>query len=196
MYDRQSGVTILVSVDSSGAQANADSMSPAISGDGRYVAFISDATNLVSGDTDGVADIFVHDRQTGATERISIATDGTQANAGSSDVSISADGRVVVFTSSATNLVSGDTNGKTDIFARDRQTGITTRMSVNSSGEQADGGGDHPLSQGMAATLYSYLIQVILIPEPTNIEAKTLSTCTTARSDRPCSPRSLQMGVS
>jgi len=148
VFDRQSGLTTLVSVDSSGAQGNGDSMGTAISGDGRFVAFSSDASNLVSGDTDGVGDIFVHDNQSGTTERVSVASNGTEANAGSFDMSISGDGRIVVFTSSATNLVSGDTNGKRDIFARDRQTGITTRISVNSNGEQADGGGASPATSG------------------------------------------------
>jgi Tol biopolymer transport system component len=140
VFDRQSGLTSLVSVDSGGVQANADSLNPAISSDGRYVAFSSDASNLVSADANGVGDIFVHDLQTGATERVSIATGGTEGNAGSSDAAVSADGRIVVFSSSADNLVSGDTNGRSDVFARDRQTGTTTRISVNSSGAEADGG--------------------------------------------------------
>src|SRR5258706_8085974 len=81
VFDRQSGLTTLVSVDSSGVQANGDSMAPAISGDGRYVAFPSDASSLVSGDTNGVADIFVRDNQSGTTERVSLASNGTEANA-------------------------------------------------------------------------------------------------------------------
>ena len=76
------------------------------------MAFESDATNLVSGDTNGTADIFVHDRQTGTTERVSVATGGSQATGGSFTPAISADGRFVAFHSDATNLVSGDTNGK------------------------------------------------------------------------------------
>ncbi|MEW6404974.1 MAG: hypothetical protein AB1649_24525 [Chloroflexota bacterium] len=140
MHDRQTGVTTKVSVDSSGVAGNGWSDGPAISDDGRYITFNSEAINLVPSDTNGVTDIFLHDMQSGVTERISIASDGTQANSGSSDASISADGRYVAFSSSATNLVAGDTNAKSDIFVRDRQTGTTTRVSVNSSGVEADRG--------------------------------------------------------
>ncbi len=148
VYNRESGVTTRVSVDSSGAQANAGSGSPSISGDGRLVAFQSDATNLVSGDENGVADIFVHDNQTGTTERISRTSDGAGANASSFDPSISADGSIVVFTSNAANLDGNDTNNKSDVFARNRMNGATTRISINSSGFGADGGGFSPAISG------------------------------------------------
>ncbi len=138
--DRQTGVTTKVSVDPNGVAGDGWSDGAAISDDGRFVAFRSDATNLVANDTNGSSDIFVRDLQTGVTERISVASDATQANAGSSDASISADGRIVVFTSNASNLVVGDTNGKSDVFVRDRSTGATTRISVNSSGMEADKG--------------------------------------------------------
>ncbi len=148
VYDRQSGVTARVSVDSSGAQANAESIRPSISGDGRFVAFQSDATNLASGDENGATDIFVHDNQTGTTERISRTSDGAGANASSSDPAISSDGNVVVFTSNATNLNGNDTNNKPDIFARNRSNGATTLISVNTSGFGADGGGNSPAVSG------------------------------------------------
>jgi len=139
--DRQLGVTTRVSVSSSGEQANDFSDFPlSISSDGRFAAFNSDATNLVGNDTNGVTDIFVRDNQTGVTERVSVASDGTQSNATSFVPSISANGQYVVFTSRATNLVSGDTNNKTDIFVRDRQIGTTTRVSINSSGMEANQG--------------------------------------------------------
>ena len=143
VHDRQTSQTTRVSVDSGGAQANDNSSeyAVAISGDGRYVAFQSDASNLVTGDTNGMGDVFVHDRQTGQTTRVSVASGGTEANGSSGSPNLSNDGRFVVFSSSATNLVSGDTNGKTDVFVHDRQTGATTRVSVNSIGIQADGGG-------------------------------------------------------
>ena len=108
--DRQTGTTERVSVATGGGQANGDSSFPVISADGRFVAFESYATNLVSGDTNGVRDIFVHDRQTGTTERMSVATGGGQATGESVFAAISADGRFVAFHSLATNLVSGDTN--------------------------------------------------------------------------------------
>lgn len=137
--DRQLGVTIRASVSSSGEQANDHSDSwLSLSADGRFVTFHSDASNLVAGDTNATTDVFVHDNQTGATERASVAGDGSQANAGSVFPSISANGMFVVFTSGATNLVPADTNGKTDVFVRDRQAGITWRASINSSGVEAN----------------------------------------------------------
>ena len=139
VHDRQTGQTTRVSVATGGGQANLDSLDPSISADGRYVAFVSAATNLVSGDTNNFQDIFVHDRQTGQTTRVSVASDGTQANGHSYAPSISADGRYVAFASLASNLVSGDTNGAWDVFVHDRQTGETTRVSVASDGTQAIG---------------------------------------------------------
>ncbi|MCC6178287.1 MAG: PD40 domain-containing protein [Chloroflexi bacterium] len=136
--DRQMGTTERVSVASSGSQANNMSDAPALSADGRYVAFMSFATNLVAGDTNGMADVFVRDRQTGTTERVSVASSGSQANNMSDAPALSADGRFVAFTSSASNLVPGDTHGMADIFVRDRQTGTTERVSVASSSSQAN----------------------------------------------------------
>ncbi len=134
------GAVERVSVSSSGEEANAGSFQGAISGDGRYVAFYSDASNLVPGDTNSTADIFVRDRQSGITERMSVSSSGTQANGFSAFASISADGRYVAFSSSANNLVPGDSNGVGDVFVHDRQTSTTTRMSVNSSGVQSNAG--------------------------------------------------------
>src|SRR5207244_2213095 len=107
--DRQTATTERVSVAPDGTQGDAQSNGPAISADGRFVAFTSIATNLVPGDTNGVADAFVHDRQTGITERINVVTGGAQGNAASGStlgpsVAISADGRFVAFTSTASNL--------------------------------------------------------------------------------------------
>jgi Tol biopolymer transport system component len=93
------------------------------------VAFSSDATNLVAGDTNLVQDIFVRDRQTGTTTLVSKSSAGVGGDFGSYSPSISADGRYVAFASYATNLVAGDTNGAEDIFVRDRTSGTTTRVS-------------------------------------------------------------------
>jgi hypothetical protein len=144
--DRQAGTTTRVSVDSSGTEANGYSSTPAISNDGCVVAFYSEATNLVSGDTNGLGDIFVHDCQTGSTTRVSVDSSGTEANGQMYEyaLDISGDGRYIVFSSEASNLVAGDTNGTWDAFVHDRQTGITTRVSVTSSGEQADGSSGSP----------------------------------------------------
>jgi hypothetical protein len=117
--DRLTNTTERVSVDSAGAQADeVSSLSSvsSISGDGRYVAFYSDATNLVPGDTNGWGDMFVHDRITGVTKRVSVDSFGVQANDVSSSGSISADGQYVAFRSGATNLVGSDTNSAADVF--------------------------------------------------------------------------------
>ena len=127
-----------VSVDSSGAQANGGSLRPAISDDGRFVAFASGASNLVPNDTNNVEDIFVKDRQTGAITRVSVRSNGTEANGGSTSPAISGDGRFVAFYSDASNLLNGDSNGFADIFVHDRQTGQTSRVSVDSSGAEAN----------------------------------------------------------
>ncbi|MEN6643053.1 MAG: Ig-like domain-containing protein [Armatimonadia bacterium] len=131
--------TTRVSVATGGVQANAASDDGGISADGRYVAFGSRATNLVPGDINGVNDIFVHDRVTGQTKIVSVATGGTQADNYSEDPSLSTDGRHVVFHSFATNLVANDTNRFGDIFVHDRVTGETTRVSVATGGEQGNG---------------------------------------------------------
>src|SRR5207253_921856 len=109
---------------------------PLISANGRFVAFNSRSTNLVPGDTNGTSDVFVHDRQTGTTERVSVDNTGNQGNGGSGVVAISADGRFVAFVSSATNLVPGDTNGVADVFVHDRQTRTTERVSIDSAATQ------------------------------------------------------------
>jgi Tol biopolymer transport system component len=139
VHDRQTGATERVSVDSLGTQGNGESELPGISADGRFVAFDSGASNLVPGDTNGNADIFVHNRQTGTTERESVDGNGVEANGGSRRVDISSDGRFVVFYSTATNLVPNDTNNALDIFVHDRQTAATERVSVDGSGGQANG---------------------------------------------------------
>src|SRR5690242_10023935 len=112
--------TTRVSVPTGGAQANGNSLAPAISKDGRYVAFYSDASNLAAGDTNRARDVFVYDRQTRQTTRVSVAGDGSQANGDSFAPAISGDGRYVVFSSAASNLVPRDNNNADDIFVRDR----------------------------------------------------------------------------
>jgi hypothetical protein len=129
-----------VSSNSAGDPGDGNSFSPSITAEGFQVAFASDATNLVAGDTNWVTDIFVRDLSLKKTERVSVSSAGVQANGASNDPSISADGRFVAFTSAATNLVPGDTNLATDIFVRDRWLGITERISKSTWGEQANAG--------------------------------------------------------
>jgi len=141
VHDRQSVVTTRVSVASGGGQSDSVSIRPALSADGRYVAFDSVATNLVPGDTNGWSDVFVHDRQTGVTTRVSVDSAGGQGSDASYRAAISGDGRYVAFESFSPNLVANDLNGQYDVFVHDRQTGVTTRVSVTSGGAEASGGG-------------------------------------------------------
>jgi len=131
------GDTELVSLTVTGFGAGSDSLGARVSQHGRYVAFQSAAAKLVAGDTNGVADVFVRDRDTGETTRVSVDSAGAQGNGPSFDPDVSANGRFVVFTSSASNLVAGDTNGVDDVFLRDRDTGETTRLSVGPLGGEA-----------------------------------------------------------
>jgi hypothetical protein len=139
LHDMAAGTNSRVSIADDEAEPNDGCRYGDISYTGRYVAFESTATNLVSGDTNGVYDIFVRDRVLGTTTRVSVASDGTQANGESSFASISADGRFVSFHSDATNLVAGDTNSLRDVFVHDMNTSDTWRVSVSSVGAQADG---------------------------------------------------------
>jgi Tol biopolymer transport system component len=145
--DLRTGKTVRASVTSRGGQARCaqgcESTEPALSANGRFVAFQSSATNLVRGDTNRLGDVFVHDLRTGRTDRVSVSSSGRQAggdrtNNGSNAPVISANGRIVAFHSYASNLVRGDTNGVPDIFVHDRRTGKTTRVSLSTAGNQAN----------------------------------------------------------
>lgn len=138
VHDRRTGRTTRINVGPRGAQDNGGAAGPALSADGRFVTFGSDATNLVPTDTNGQADIFLRDRRIDITTRISVGRRGVQSNGSSSAPSISANGRFIAFYSDATNLVPGDTNGLSDIFVHDRRTGATTRVSVGPRGRQAN----------------------------------------------------------
>ena len=116
--DRKRHTTRRVSVSSTGQPGNNESYQPAISADGRYVAFGSLASSLVSGDTKGTEDVFVRDRELDTTRRVSVSSSGEPANNFSAGPAISADGRYVAFYSYATNLVAGDTNAAVDAFVR------------------------------------------------------------------------------
>jgi Ca2+-binding RTX toxin-like protein len=144
--DLQTGKIIRVSTRSDGEEANSDDLylDSHVSSDGRYVVFVSHATNLVPGDTNNVSDIFLKDLQTGMITLASTSSDGKQANSYSSNAQVSDDGRYVVFTSKANNLVSGDTNGEPDIFCKDMVTGVVTRLSTAAAGQQGSSSSDAP----------------------------------------------------
>lgn len=140
--DMLTGEIIRVSTSSSGVEATGGSTaSGTLSSDGRYVVFTSSATNLISGDTNALADIFRKDIQTGETIRVSTSSTGIQTTGGASGISsMSNDGRYVVFSSSATNLVPGDTNAQSDVFVKDLQTNQTRRVNLSENGSQTDSG--------------------------------------------------------
>ncbi|MEF8708956.1 MAG: M10 family metallopeptidase C-terminal domain-containing protein [Candidatus Accumulibacter propinquus] len=134
--DLQSGAIQRVSTDAAGAQGNSSSFNAQFSADGRTVAFASHASNLVAGDSNGALDIFVKDLQSGAIQRVSTDAAGVQGNSQSDNARFSADGRSVVFSSAASNLVSGDSNGAYDVFVKDLQSGAIQRVSTDAAGAQ------------------------------------------------------------
>ena len=142
--DRLTEITTRISVNSTGNQGSFDAFNPAISADGRFVAFESNSTNLVAADTNNISDIFLHDRLNGTTTRISVGSTGQEGDRPSLNPSISADGRFVAFESNSTNLVAGDTNNNSDIFVHDIQTNTTTGISVDSTGNQGNIGSFNP----------------------------------------------------
>jgi Tol biopolymer transport system component len=124
----------------SGAPGNGHARNLSLSADGRYIAFESEAYNLVSGDTNGATDVFVYDTVAGTTVRASVANDGSQGNSSSSNPMISGNGQFVTFVSSSTNF--GASNGCTNIYVRDLVNHTTSLVSLGTSGVQANGGSD------------------------------------------------------
>lgn len=144
VHDRPTGQTELASLSSTGVQASASCAQVAISADGRFVAFVTVASNLVPNDTNGQFDVFVRDRQTAQTILVSVAFDGTGGNDRSETPALSADGRFIAFQSYAGNMVAGDANELLDVFVRDMALGTTTLVSVDSSGAQGLGSSQWP----------------------------------------------------
>ena len=137
--DLTTGTLTRTSTAADGSQADAGSVLASMSVDGRHVAFQSDATNLVAGDTNGVTDVYVKNLTTGAITRASTAADGSQGNGVSTGASLSRDGNLVAFVSRADNLVAGDTNLSADVFVKNLTTGAVTRVSTASDGTQSSG---------------------------------------------------------
>lgn len=145
--DRQTAGIVMASVASDGTLGNNDSYKPIISGNGGFVVYRSKASNLVPNDNNKHWDIFVRDLTLNTTERVSVSSNGTEANHDSLEANISDDGRFVVFRSNASNLVSDDTNKRFDVFVHDRQTGQTERVSLAPSGE-SNGNSYSPVISG------------------------------------------------
>ncbi|MET8151275.1 TolB family protein [Actinoplanes sp. NPDC049668] len=134
-----------VSVTPDGHTGKGGAIHGSASDDGRYVAFYSPATDLVPGDANDNTDVFLRDRQTGKTTLVSVAADGTQGNGYSYEPSISGDGRYIVYSTDASNLVPGDDNGRADVLVYDRETGTTTLVSAGPDLTSGDGSSDMPV---------------------------------------------------
>ncbi|MEH0447901.1 hypothetical protein QA811_30700 [Streptomyces sp. B21-102] len=139
VHDLQTGETTRVSVGRDGEQSDSESFHPSISADGRFVAFDSPASNLVFGDTNDIHDVFVRDRQSAETTRVSVDSNGRQGDDISQVPSISADGRYVAFSSGAKTLaLFPDNNRADDVFVHDGLTGRTDRISVGPDGAEGN----------------------------------------------------------
>jgi Ca2+-binding RTX toxin-like protein len=185
LRDLLTSTTTRASIDSAGNQGNSNSFSPSISADGRFVAFQSFVSNLVPGDTNNQPDIFVRGLLTNTTTLVSVDSAGNQGNNFSSSPSISSDGRFVAFKSFASNLVPGDTNNQPDIFVRDLSTNTTTRVSVDSAGNQGNNLSSSPSISADGRFVAFKSLASNLVPENTNnqsgIFVRDLLTNTTTR---------------
>ncbi|MEZ6090529.1 MAG: hypothetical protein R3C05_21420 [Pirellulaceae bacterium] len=148
VFDRQSGMLAQPGLRPTGVPGDGSIYDPAIDFDGRYIAFVSDDSHLVSDDNNGVADVFVYDSETGSISRASVAHDGGETDAASWAPSISSDGRYIAFRSAASNLVENDNNQSDDIFVYDRLTHDIERVSVSSVGGEANGDSGAPAISG------------------------------------------------
>jgi Tol biopolymer transport system component len=173
--------TELVSVSGEGVAANHVSVESAISGDGRYIAFATNATNLVVGDTNGSRDVYLRDTQTGTTTLISKATNGTIGDSTSSMPSMTPDGRYIAFESFANNFGGGAVN-KADVFVHDRDTGTTSLVSKASNGNAGLDGSHHPSisADGTRIAFYSYADNFSAVDENTVPNTFVHDTDTTA----------------
>jgi Tol biopolymer transport system component len=166
--DRARGKTLLVSGGMNGASGNGSSFGASISASGRFVAFVSDASNLVQGDTNNVRDVFVRDLVAGTTQLVSVASDGTLENSSAAPPSINADGTKVAFASFATNLVPNDTNDQFDVFVRDLAAGTTVRASVATDGTEGDQASFTPAISGDGRSVAFASDASNLVPNDTN----------------------------
>lgn len=194
--DRVTGETLRISVASDATQGNGNSSDAEVSEDGNLVAFTSTAFNLVGGDANGAADIFLRDVAAGRTERVSVGASGGDTDLGSREPAISGDGRLVAFASNATNLVPGDGNQREDLFVRDRGAGTTTRVSVSTTGAEANGG-SHGASMSRDGRFVSFVSSATnLVPgggSTTPLYVRDVPSQTTTRAPGQSSPTGGQL---
>lgn len=162
----------LVSVSTTGGQPNGSSSGAIASADGRCVAFYSDATNLVPGDTNGFTDVFVYNRDAQLTTRVSVSSSGQAANGPSMAQrfrpGIDSDCTCVTFSSDATNLVPNDTNRKTDVFVRDLADSQTGLVSIGFDGQPADGASSFTSTDANCNLIAFHSVATNLVPDDTN----------------------------
>lgn len=177
--------TDLVSVSTSGELPDDSTYGAGVSASGRFVLFNSSASDLVPGDTNAAADVFVRDMAAGRTARINVSGAGSQSSGGAVGSGISRDGRYAVFWSRSADLVPGDTNGVDDVFVRDLVAGTTVRVSTASDGRQGTGGSSHPRISANGRFVVFWSDASDLVPDDTNSVAdafvRDLFTGTTVR---------------
>jgi Tol biopolymer transport system component len=142
--------------------------SPAISGDGRYVAYVSDGDGIVAGGNDNFSQVYVRDRVLGTTSRVSTKPNGNQGTDDSDDPSISRDGRWIAFESDSGGLVPNDVNQSTDVFVRDQLTGVNRRISLDAAGGELENGGEAPSIDG-DGNLVAFVTGEPLVASDTNV---------------------------
>ena len=167
VHDLVTGTTEAVSVMPNGMVGAGASSQPAINQDGRYIAFTSTTPTLVPGDGNGGADVFLRDRTGGTTTRVSVTTAGLEAEPGSGSPAISADGRVIAFDSTATDLIAHDVNQSADVFVRNLNTLVTTMVSVDN-GNVPTEGSSHTPSISADARYVSFTSWGQLVPDDEN----------------------------
>ncbi len=143
-HDDEIGVPVRITMNTMGGEITAHALLPQVSSNGQFIVFQSDATDLVTGDTNGRNDVFLYDRSSGNMERVSRGVGGVQGDNDSYYGAVSATGRYVAFASRATNLVPMDTNNTRDVFLLDRTLDTVERVSVATGGAQGDGNSHFP----------------------------------------------------
>jgi Tol biopolymer transport system component len=168
-YDRQEHTTVLVTRAADGTPASTGGNQARISGDGRYVAFLSGSADIVAGDTNDEIDVFVRDLRAETTVRVSVSTGGAQGDGWSAGPSISADGRIVAFAADSSTLTPGDTNGDYDVFVHDTATGTTRLISHTHDGSAAGFGFSYSPDVSDDGTHVAFWSSVWnLVPDDTN----------------------------
>ena len=166
LRDLRTRTTTMVSTSSSGEPADGESNAGGVSADGRYVLFTSSGSNLVPGDTNDVSDVFLRDRRSGTTRRVSVSLTGQQLSMGSAQAALSTTGRYAAFVSADPAVVAGDTDELADVFVTDLRTGRAVRASVPATGGQADSDSNDPAISAHGERVAFVSMATNLVPGP------------------------------